>query len=102
MYCNAGKQHIVRTGSESQSDQFSLSRCFLFFGTVTFLNRGWNPEPDSTSVRIVFFSGLAAGAIIYYYWEASIISFLAVRTIALPFDSLKDLLENTDTKVRSL
>jgi len=32
---------------------------------------------------------LVAGTIIYYHWEAMLISYLATRVIALPFKSLE-------------
>ena len=42
---------------------------------------------------------LLAGIVIYYYWEAMLISYLSTRFIALPFKNIKDLVENSDFKI---
>ena len=74
----------------------------MFLGSAFFLNRGWSPEPSSSASRAVFLSAVVAGALVYWHWEAMIISFLAVRTIVLPFESLQDLLDNTKTNASIL
>ena len=43
---------------------------------------------------------MLAGTLLYWHWEAMIISYLAVRTISLPFNSLEELVLNTDYKAR--
>ena len=42
---------------------------------------------------------LFAGIVIYYYWEAMLISYLSTRFIALPFTNIRDLVENSDFKI---
>jgi hypothetical protein len=61
--------------------------------------RGWSVTPVAIHNRIAFYSVMLSGALIYWHWEAMIISYLAVRTIVLPFNSIEELLQNTDTNV---
>ena len=42
---------------------------------------------------------LLAGIVIYYYWEAMLISYLSTRFISLPFTNIRDLVENSDFKI---
>ncbi len=99
MYTITYKWHRSRgAGEEEHRSEFTLDRSFMVVGGAVFLNRGWSPEPSAARNRVVFLCVASAGALVYWHWEAMIISFLAVRTIVLPFHSLEDLLENTDTK----
>ena len=40
-----------------------------------------------------------AGIVIYYYWEAMLISYLSTRFISLPFTNIRGLVENSDFKI---
>ena len=40
-----------------------------------------------------------AGLVIYYYWEAMLISYLSTRVIVLPFTNIEELVENSDFKI---
>ena len=40
--------------------------------------------------------------LIYYHWEAMLISYLAVKTTQLPIITLQDLLKKSNLKVMSL
>lgn len=48
---------------------------------------------------ILHFSVIIATSIIFYYWEASLVSFLAFETFLLPFTSIETLLANTDYQI---
>ncbi len=61
--------------------------------------RDWSPVPEKPHGRIIFFSVVLFGTMVYYHWEAMIISYLSMRTIRLPFNSLEELLSNTEFKV---
>ena len=39
------------------------------------------------------------GALLYWHWEAMLISYLATRVIVLPFDGISSLVENSDFKI---
>ena len=43
-----------------------------------------------------------AGVVIYYYWEAMLVSYLSTRFIVLPFTNMKELLTNTDYRITML
>ena len=45
------------------------------------------------------FSILMASAIIYYLWEAMIVSYLAARVVKLPFKSIRGLLDKSDYRI---
>ena len=55
--------------------------------------------PRADSNRIAFASVILASMIIYYYWEAMLISYLAVRKTQLPFTTLEELSVNSKYKV---
>jgi hypothetical protein len=58
----------------------------------------WEKTPSSVRSRILFLGVIVAGALITWHWEAMIISFLAVRVVNLPFNSLEELMAKTDKK----
>ena len=42
---------------------------------------------------------MLAGIVIYYHWEAMLISYLSTRVIVLPFTNIKELVENSDFRI---
>ena len=55
--------------------------------------------PGSNCNRIAFVSVLFGGTLVYYSWEAKIISFLAVRNSYIPIETLNDLVENSQYRL---
>ena len=55
--------------------------------------------PNYYSNRIAFASVIVAGTLIYWHWEAMVISYLAVRTTQLPITTLNELLTKSNYKV---
>ena len=47
------------------------------------------------STRIVFLAIIVASALIYWHWEAMLVSYLATRKTVLPFGSLQEMYSNT-------
>ena len=41
----------------------------------------------------------SAGVVIYYHWEAMLISYLSTRFVLLPFTNIKELVENSDYRI---
>lgn len=80
-------------------DSYDIQSSFKFVAGAMLIMRGWNPAPEALRNQIIFYSVLLGGTLIYWHWEAMIISYLAVRNVALPVESLEDLVENTDYKV---
>jgi hypothetical protein len=50
----------------------------------------------NSNVHPVYFSLLLGGAMIYWHWEAMVISYLATRVIVLPFTSISELLDKSN------
>ena len=47
-----------------------------------------------TENRILF-----AGLLIYYHWEAMLISYLSTRFVVLPFTNIRELVQNSDYRI---
>ena len=65
----------------------------------TLLMHGSEKMPNVSSNRIAFASVIFAGSLLYYHWEAMLISYVAVRKIQLPFITLDEFSENSDYNV---
>ena len=90
--------YFMLYGKESNYSEFTLSKCYCFVaGTMAVWS--WSHTPNTYHSRIGFYCVLLAGTLIYYHWEAMLISYLAVRTIVLPFNSLEELAYQTDFNV---
>ena len=61
--------------------------------------RGWNTLPSKLPGQIALFSLLFFGTMIFWHWEAMLISYLATKTISLPFKDITDLVENTQFQI---
>ena len=61
--------------------------------------RGWNTLPSKLPGQIALLSLLFFGTMIFWHWEAMLISYLATKTISLPFKDITDLVENTQFKI---
>ena len=72
------------------------SYCFLLNSMIMLGNK---IMPGSYSNRISFITVMIASILIYYHWEAMVISYLAVRTTQLPIITLQDLVQNSNLKV---
>ena len=42
---------------------------------------------------------MIAGMLIYYHWEAMLISYLSTRFVVLPFTNIRELVENSDYRI---
>ena len=61
--------------------------------------RGWKPLPSKLPAQIALFSLLFFGTMIFWHWEAMLISYLATRVISLPFKDIPDLVSNTQFRI---
>ena len=61
--------------------------------------RGWNTLPSKLPAQIAFFSLLFFGTMMFWHWEAMLISYLATRVISLPFKDIPDLVSNTQFRI---
>ena len=88
-------------GYDECGETFTLGDCYCFV-FKTFIMLGSKVMPNSYSNRISFLTVITAGALIYWYWEAMVISYLAVRTTELPIVTLEDLVKNSNLKVNMI
>ncbi len=42
---------------------------------------------------------MSFGIVVYYHWEAMLVSYLSTRVIKLPFTGIKGMVENTDYRL---
>ena len=61
--------------------------------------RGWKTLPSKLPAKIALFSLLFFGTMIFWHWEAMLISYLATRVISLPFKDIPDLVANTQFRI---
>ena len=75
-----------------------LSDCYnAVYRSVLLL--GANVETDSLRKRITSCLIMIAGMMLYWYWEACLISYFAVPTKTLPYNNLEEFLSQSDDKV---
>jgi hypothetical protein len=72
----------------------ALNSLAFTIGTVTTF--GW---PSDMPSRVMHGTILLAGTLIYYHWEAMLISYLSIKVTALPFHSLKEMLEQSSYRL---
>ena len=61
--------------------------------------RGWSDMPSKIPAKIALLSLLFFGTMMFWHWEAMLISYLATRVVTLPFQDLADLVANTDFRI---
>ena len=66
---------------------------------VALLLLGSSHDPVKYSTRIAFVCMLLAAALIYWHWEAMLVSYLATRKTVMPFTSVTDMYLNTDFRL---
>ena len=61
--------------------------------------RSWSTLPSKLPAQISLFSLLFFGTMIFWHWEAMLISNLATRVVSLPFKDIPDLVANTQFRI---
>ena len=61
--------------------------------------RGWSNLPSKLPAQIAVISLIFFGAMMWWHWEAMLISYLATMTVSLPFKDLSDLVTNTQFRI---
>ena len=90
---------MVLYGNDRYQRRLQLSDCYRFMAE-TFLLRTSTVMPTTYSNRISFSFVLFGSFMIYMYWEAMLISFLAVKKTYLPFQNLKELADSSNYKLK--
>ena len=61
--------------------------------------RSWSILPSKPAAQLASFSLLFFGTLMYWHWEAMLISYLATRVIVMPFNDIPELVSDTDFKI---
>ena len=85
-------------GKDPAYQEFTIGKCYVYLCS-TLTMRGWNTLPSKLPAQIALFSLLFFGTMIFWHWEAMLISFLATRVISLPFKAILDLVANTQFQI---
>ena len=85
-------------GKDLVFHEFTIGKCYVYLCS-TLTMRGWNTLPSKLPGRIALFSLLFFGTMIFWHWEAMLISYLATRVISLPFKDIPDLVTNTKFRI---
>ncbi len=80
------------------SAEFTLSKSYIYI-LSTLTMRGWSDLPFKTAARMAQYSLLVFGAMIYWHWEAMLISYLSTRVTILPYNSIPELLLTSQHRI---
>ena len=85
-------------GKDPAYHEFTIGKCYIYLCS-TLTMRGWSTLPSKSPAQIALFSLIFFGAMIFWHWEAMLISYLATRTVSLPFKDISDLVVNTQFRI---
>ena len=85
-------------GKDPAHHEFTIGKSYVYLCS-TLTMRGWSVLPSKLPARIALFSLLFFGTMIFWHWEAMLISYLATRVISLPFKTIPELLTNTQIRI---
>ena len=78
---------------------FMLSDCYVHV-YKSILMLGNDKIMNQQYIKISFFSVMVGGMILYWLWEAMLITYFSFPTMVLPFNNIKEFVEKTDLKVK--
>lgn len=85
-------------GDDQHASEYGLGDCYAFVAK-TLIMQASRVMPSIHSNRIAFATVMMAGTLLYYHWEAMLISYLSVRKTHLPLRSVEDLDKRSEYKV---
>ena len=87
-------------GAKDESrKEFTFGKSYVYAASMLTFARSWGTCPSTLRGRVAFGSVLVGGTLIFYHWEAMLISYLATRVIVLPFKSLSELMSESEYKI---
>ena len=87
-FCRFGKR-------DPAYQEFTMGKSYVYLCSALTM-RAWSVLPSKTAAQIAFFSLLFFGTMMFWQWEAMLVSYLATRVTVLPFSTLEDMIANTD------
>ena len=89
---------FLSLGNDQISQPWYLGDCYnLLLRALIMLTPSTLPDTDTKKMMVVTI--LLSGSFLYWIWEATLIANFSIPTRRFPFQSLEELLENTDKKV---
>ena len=93
--------HLYTTVNDPSYKTWYLSDCYnAMFRSLLML--GVELKADSFRKRIAYSSILIAGMMLYWLWEAQLISYFSYPIKTLPYNNLEEFLERSDNKANKL
>ena len=90
---------LLRFGEKDPAyHEFTVGKCYVYLCS-TLTMRGWKPLPSKLAAQIALCSLLFFGTMIYWHWEAMLLSYLAIKVTSLPFIDIPDLVSNTEFRI---
>ena len=77
-----------------------LSDCYVHM-FKSLLMIGDDKKFNHEYIKTSFFTVMVGGMLIFWLWEAMLITYFAFPTTVLPFDNIKEFVEDTNLKVKS-
>ena len=85
-------------GKDPEYPEFTLGKSYIYLSS-TLTMRGWSDLPSKLAAQIAVISLIFFGMMMWWHWEAMLISYLAEKRISLPFIDLSDLMANTQFRI---
>ena len=85
-------------GKDAEYEEFTVAKCYIYLCS-TLTMRGWSDLPSKLAAKIAVVSLIFFGTMLWWYWEAMLLAYLATRTVSLPFKDLSDLVTNTEFRI---
>ena len=90
---------IYRFGKKDPAyHEFTLGKSYVYLCS-TLTMRSWNILPSKPAAQLALFSLDFFGTLMFWHWEAMLISYLATRVIVLPFNDIAELVSDTDFRI---
>ena len=84
---------------EDNAYEFRFLKTYVFIFSNMPFSRGWSTEPSSVRGKVGFLSVLVGSSLVFWHWEAMLISYLTSRTTTLPFKNIDQLISDTTTNI---
>ena len=89
---------IFKYSKDVSTKKYAMSDC-LCFALNALLMRDHGTEPRSGATRTAYASIVFGGILVYYLWEAMLISYLSVKKVYMPFRTLEEFEKTSNYKL---
>ena len=85
-------------GKDPAYHEFTIGKCYVYLCSALTM-RGWSDLPSKLPAQIALMSLIFFATMMWWHWEAMVISYLAVVVTVLPFKDIPDLVTNTQFRI---